>query len=66
MQDIVKHLIRMFPVNLVSALDAEVQGWRRLRGEGDGYSVVVTNLPSLSVACVRAGASLAHEGREIV
>lgn len=66
MQNVVEHLIRVLAVDLVRALDAEVERRRELVGERDGDAVVVTDLAGLRVAGVRAAVPLAHERGEVV
>lgn len=61
MQVIEEHLIGVIPVYLVGALNAEVQRWRRITGEGDRYAVIVADLRRLRVPRVRARVPLAHE-----
>ena len=65
-QDVVEQLIRMRPVYLVRAFDAEIHGWRCLGSERDGYPMIVTHFASFGVACVRAGISLTNERCQII
>lgn len=65
-QHVVKHLIRVLSVDLVGALDAEVEGRRFLRGESDRYPVIVADFACRRVPGVRARVPLAHERRYVV
>lgn len=66
MQDVVEHLIRMFPVYLIGAFDAQVQGRGCVCRKGDGYSMVVANFTGFRVARVGARVSLADERCQVV
>jgi len=65
MQDVKKHLVFVSTVNVVGALDAEIERRRALVGELDGHVVVVAHLGRAGVARVRALVPLAHERRPL-
>lgn len=66
MQDIVEHLIRMLPMDLVRALDTKIERRRGLGGEGDGNTVIVADFTGFRVSGVRAAVPLAHKRSKVV
>lgn len=56
----------MFAMDLVSALDAQVQRWRTVRGIGNAYVVVVADFNGFGIARIGTGVSLAREGHQVI
>lgn len=53
-------------MNVVRALNAQVERGRRVGGVSDAYVVIVANFGCLGIACVRTALALADERNEIV
>lgn len=66
MQKVPERLVRMFAMNFVGALDAEVQRWWAFRGVGDADIVIVAYFGGLGIARIGAAIALADEGNEVV
>lgn len=50
MQNVSERDVRVLPVNLICALDAQIEGWWTVGCVGDANIVVVANLDCLCVA----------------
>lgn len=66
MQNVKEALVGVLPVDLVSALDAEVKRGRRVGRESHADAVVVAYLGRLRVACVGAHVALADKWHQII
>lgn len=66
MQNIVKHLVWMLPMNLIRAFDAKIKRRRRFNSIRDGNIMIVTDFCSFRIAGIRTAISLTYERGEIV
>jgi len=66
MQNVVKHLIWMFSMNLIRAFDAEIKRRRRFNSVCDGNVMIVTDFCSFRIAGIRTAISLTYEWGEII
>jgi len=65
-QDVAELQAPVFPVNLVGALDAQIEGWRAVWGVGNADAVVIAHLGRLRISGVRAVLPLAGEGHQVI
>lgn len=66
MQNVSERDVRVLPVNLVCALDAQVEGWWAIRSIRDADVVVVADLHGLGVSRVGTRVPLAREGDQVI
>jgi len=66
MQDVAELQAPVLPVNLVGALDAQIEGWRTIWGIGNADAVVIAHLGRLRISGVRAVLPLAGEGHQVI